>query len=487
VTPLKVWAGRAFVGGLAPIVVFGSRFAANVVLSRLLAPEEFGTAVAISVVLGLGGLATDVALDRFVMIDGSARGLSTAHLLAVSNGIFLATILVLFAPFAAGLFGIPKFAGSFALAAIVSVIGAFGHLGVKQIQRNYDYGPDTIAQVAANVASIIGLFIAAKLLRNHYAIIVGLGVQSAVYVVLSHVLAPTSYRFNCDKEMLFRALSFGLPLTLNGIGLAMLSQLDRVLVGHWFGVKELGLYAVIFSVSVVPTSLIINVFSRPSFSFLISDEETSRRPQRYRLLLTFYSLITSLYACWMVLTLDLLIPLIFGPSFTISPTAHVLFVLIACLRLQRSAAPTCLLLASGRTKQLAALNLSAGVGLIVAFVCVTISPTLEAMLVGVAVGEFLSFIAFFTTLGSAVTRGWRVLGDLASAISAPAIMAAALAFDAVPTWRERAVLLVIAMVTVAVQLSLELYRNTEFRKVVSGLPIVRGLPSYFARGEVCPD
>jgi hypothetical protein len=68
VTPFRVWAERALVGGLAPIVVYGSRFASNIILSRLLAPDEFGTAVAISVVLGLGGLATDVALDRFVII-----------------------------------------------------------------------------------------------------------------------------------------------------------------------------------------------------------------------------------------------------------------------------------------------------------------------------------------------------------------------------------------------------------------------------------
>ena len=63
------------------------------------------------------------------------------------------------------------------------------------------------------------------------------------------------------------------------------------------------------------------------------EQDTSARAERYQLLLTFYSLLTGLYACWMVLTLDVLIPLIFGPSFTISTLAHVLLVLIACLRL----------------------------------------------------------------------------------------------------------------------------------------------------------
>ena len=483
-TPFRVWAERALVGGLAPIAVYGSRFASNIILSRLLAPDEFGTAVAISVVLGVGGLATDVALDRFVIIDGSSRALSTAHLLAALNGIFLAGVLVLAAPLTAKLFGVPNFTESFAIAAGISAVGAFAHLGVKQVQRNYNYGPDTVAQVTANVLGILGLLVAATAFHNHRAIIVGMGLQSVTYVLLSHVLAPSSYRIRCDKETLFRALLFGLPLMLNGIGLAAMSQLDRVLVGSWFGVKELGLYAVIISMAVVPASLINGIFSGPSLSFLLSNgQETSARAERYQLLLTFYSLLTGLYACWMVLTLDILIPLIFGPSFTISTSAHVLLVLIACLRLQRSGAPTSLLLASGRTKQLALLNLSAGFGLLVAAACLAVWPSLEAMLIGIAIGELTSFTVFFTTLGKAVTRGRHVVADLVRVIAVPAVMAAALAWKPYPTSDTRGMLLLIGMLAVLAQLSLELYRNSRFRTVVARSSIGRGLQGYFAATE----
>lgn len=483
-TPLRVWAERGLLGGLAPIVVYGSRFASNIILSRLLAPDEFGTAVAISVVLGIGGLTTDVALDRFVMINASPRALSTAHLVAAVNGIFLAGVLVLGAPVAAGIFGVSNFAASFALAAGVSAVGAFAHLGIKQIQRNYNYGREAVAQVTANVLGTLGLLVAATAFHNHRAIIVGIGLQSATYVLLSHVLAPSSYRFSYDKEMLFRALSFGLPLTLNGIGLAASSQLDRVLVGSWFGVKELGLYAVIIAMSVIPASLILNVFSNPSLSFLLSKgEDVAARRERYQLLLTFYSLVTGLYACWMVLTLDVLIPLIFGPSFTISASAHVLLVLIACLRLQRAGAPTSLLLASGRTKQLAMLNLSAGSGLLVAAACVAVWPNLEAILVGIAIGELASCTIFFTTLGKAVTRGRHAVADLVSAVAVPAVMAAALAWKPYPTWDTRGMLLLIGMLAVLAQLSLELYRNSSFRSVVARSSIGRGLQGYFAATE----
>jgi O-antigen/teichoic acid export membrane protein len=473
VTPLRVWAERIVVGGLAPLVMYGSRFVGNIILSRLLAPDEFGTAIAISVVLALGGLVTDVALDRFVIINGSERALSTAHMLALANSLLLALALVVSAPLTAGLFGVANFAGSFALAAALSAVGGFAHLGVKQIQRNYNYGPDTTAQVVANLAATAALFLSATALRDHRAILVSLAVQSVVYVILSHVLARTPYQLSSDKPALRQALSFGLPLMLNGVGLAIMSQLDRFLVGHWFGVKELAVYAVIFSMSVVPTYLIVNVFSSPSLSFLLAGGQAgSERSERYRLLLGFYTILTSLYAVWMALTLDVLTPLIFGPSFTISPSAHILFVLIACLRLQRSGAPSTLLLASGRTKQLALLNLSSGLGLLIAFVCVVMWPRLESMLVGIVIGEFISFTIFFTSLERATTRGSTASIDVVAALATPAVMAAALAWSPVVTGQARGILFLIGVIAVCAQLSFELYRNVKFRNLLLPFPRV---------------
>lgn len=484
----RLWAGRIFVGGLAPISVYGSRFASNIILSRLLAPDQFGTAVAISALLGLGSLATDVALDRFVMIDGTPRGLSTAHLVTAATGLILTGILIAVAPFAARLFGVANDAGSFALAAAISAIAGFANLGVKQIQRNYNYGPDAIAQVSANLAGLVALLIAATLLRNHRAIIVGLGVQSVLYVLMSHLLAPTRYKMRCDRRTLVRALSFGLPLTLNGIGLATVSQVDRVLVGHWFGVKELGLYAIVFSMSVVPTSLIVSTFSGPSLSFLLSDhQDASARATRYRLLLAMYALVSGLYACWLAISLDVLVPLIFGPSYSLTAPAHVFFVLISCIRLLRSGAPTALLLASGKTSQLAILNLSAGIGLVVASMCIMFWPTMESMLFGIVVGELIAFTLFFTTLGKAVTRAGSIFADLMTCMSAPVVISVALAWFPEPTWRSRGLVLLIGLVAVASQLYVELHRNAKFRAVFAEMPVIGHRLHGLLTREVCAD
>jgi O-antigen/teichoic acid export membrane protein len=470
----KIWAERILLGGLAPIAIFGSRFAANIILSRLLAPEEFGVAVAINVVLGLGWLATDVALDRFVMIAGTQRAVATAHLLAIGNASLLALIIAIAAPALAVIFGVPQFVESFRMAAVVAIIHGFAHFGLKQIQRNFNYGPEAIAQVTSSIAALGALFIVAVVFRDHRAILASLAVQASIYMMLSHVLARPRYRVILDKKTLRRALAFGLPLTVNGIGLAIMSQLDRVLVGYWFGVAQLASYTVMVSMSLVPATLIGSVISPPSFSFLLSEpSDPASRASRYDLLLACYSVVTGLYACWIALTLDVVTPLVFGRAFAVSPSAHVLLVLIACLRIQRSGAPTTLLLANGQTKKLAALNLSSGLGFLAAAVGVMISPRLETMLLGIAMGDFISCIIFFMQVRAVVARGGSLSGDLLSGLMVPAVMGFVLTLNPAATWEARAILLGVGCVAVSAQLYFEVLRNERLRGIILEVVINR--------------
>jgi NhaP-type Na+/H+ and K+/H+ antiporter len=169
----------------------------------------------------------------------------------------------------------------------------------------------------------------------------------------------------------------------------------------------------------------------------------------------------------MILTLDLLTPAIFGAAFAISPLAHILFTLIACLRLLRGGAPTALLLASGRTRRLALLNLTAGFGLMIAFFCVLARPRLESMLIGIAIGEAISFTVFFTLSEKAIKRRSMVLIDLAAAVLAPIALVLALAWSPQITWQAREILFVLGSIIVVAQLAFELNRNRKFRALFS--------------------
>ena len=412
------WVRRLFIVATGPVATYGSRFLRNLILSRMLAPDEFGAALAITVVLGLIGQVTDVALDRFVMIEGTEPSLSTSHAVSVCRALLVAGITILIAPEMADIFGLRADWQSFAVAGGLSAIGGFGHLGVKQVQRTHVYAPEAYSRLVANIAAVAALFPAVALFHDHRAIVLSYLVEWSGYVGASHLLSRTRYTWSLNRVLMGKIVSFSLPLTINGIGLAFINQLDRVIVGHWFGVKVLASYSVALSLSVMPTAIVVSTLSNISLSYLLSSPpDSGERALKYRYLTFFFGFLSTLYLVALCLSLNIFIPLIYGPAYSVTQAQQVLFAAIAYFSLQRSGAPTALLLAAGRTRMLAALNLSAGVGLVYALVLISILPSITEVLVGLLVGEFTAFALSLILADD--RRNWRSNLFLYLAISIP--------------------------------------------------------------------
>jgi len=154
------------------------------------------------------------------MISESANSqtLPAVHVLSIARGTLVALVLAISAPATATLFGVPQFAGSFAIAASIPLVTSFSHLGIKQVQRNYVYLPDTLAIVFANISALLILVPAILIFHDHRAIIASFMTEASVYVVASHALAREQYLVRSDRVMLRAALEFGFPLLVNGIG-----------------------------------------------------------------------------------------------------------------------------------------------------------------------------------------------------------------------------------------------------------------------------
>jgi O-antigen/teichoic acid export membrane protein len=464
ISKVKIWVTRSSIISIAPAVEFASRFSRTVILSRSLATDEFGIAVAITVMLGIASLVTDVAIDKFAVIEADESGreaLAAAHMLSLVRGGVLSLILAASAPLTAALFGVGDSADSFALAALAPFISSFVHLGIKQVQRHYDYAPETWCLLFSNGTAICALLIAVAIFHDHRAIVVSVLVEAAAYVLASHLMARTPYRLKANKELVRRALSFGIPLMLNGIGLALMAQFDRALVGHWFGVDMLAKYSVVLSVSVVPISLVLRIFGTMSLSFILSNVRNRViAPNQYGFLVSLFAVLALIYSLFVVLTLDWGTPLIFGRSFNVNLSMHILVTVIAFLRLQRGGAPTNLFLATGRTKELALLNLSAAAGLILAWTFLLWSPRFEMLLLGLAVGDVLSFLLLLLASATVVSLNKKYLiVNLSVAFAILAVILGTLTLNPDVNVMARLTIFGVGIIGVAVQIAVGLWSD----------------------------
>jgi O-antigen/teichoic acid export membrane protein len=459
VSKIKIWIARTSLISIAPTVEFGTRFARTVILSRLLGGDEFGICVAITVMLGTASLVTDVAIDKFAVIEANESGgeaLAAAHMLSLIRGGLLLLVLVVAAPATAALFNVSQYAGSFALAGLTPFISSFVHLEIKQVQRHYDYAPETWSLVLSNVAGVCTLLAAISIFGDHRAIVASFLMESAVYVFVSHLLAQTPYRLKVNRAMIRKALAFGIPLMFNGLGLALLSQFDRALVGRWFGVDMLAKYSVWLSISVVPISLVLRVFGTLSLSFILSHvSKGDPSSGYYRSLVFFFAVLAALYSLLVALTLDWAAPAIFGPSFEVDPGVHLLLTAIVFFRLQRGGAPTCLLLAMGRTRELAILNLCGGIGLGLAIAFLYWSPRFEMLLLGLMIGDIICLSLFYFVSSTVVkTDKSHLTADLGMAIIVLAIILGMLTCYPEFDLARRVVLLGVGVTAVGVQIAL---------------------------------
>jgi len=382
-------------------------FVRMLILTHVLGPYEFGFAAAISATYATIEQITDIAIYRFVFSSHRSiyhETLSGAHALTIIRGVFLAgCILVVSYPLACTLATCGDWP-SFSWLAPITIIKSYEHLEIRVAERDYRYWPQFIASLVSHGSGLIALTVIAYKTGSHYGFIAYLVVQAMVYVLASHLLAAKRYQAKFCSPYLQRAFEFGLPLMLNGAGLAIVGQGDRLMVGSLLGLPFLGLYAVIVLAGLVPIGGIFRILG-PLFLAGLHNAHPDKGEYESRLQL-FSRAVPIIAGCYGLLLVALLkptLPIVFGERYVISDVEVLLVALIAFARIVRIEPYTSVLLNFQRTKELAIANLSTIAGLIVATFLAWIYHSIESVLVGILLGEMVG-ICVVTLLASRLLK-----------------------------------------------------------------------------------
>jgi O-antigen/teichoic acid export membrane protein len=175
---------------------------------------------------------------------------------------------------------------------------------------------------------------------------------------------------------------------LNGMGLAIMGQGDRLMVAAILGLPFLGLYAVIILTAIVPTLGLSKILTPILFAGLNNAHvEMGEYDARMEFFSRMTPVIAACFSLCLIAFLKSIFPLVFGARFLVSDVSVLLVALIAFLRVVRSEPFTSLLLHTQNTGKLAVANLSTLTGLIVATWLAIIYQSIEAVLTGGLVGE----------------------------------------------------------------------------------------------------
>lgn len=289
---------RAVRGGFAKLcgqaANFVLRLASIAILSRLLNPEEFGLVAMATVATGVYGLFTSAGLSSATVQKETITDAQVSTLFWVNIGVgaLLALACVVTAPILVAFFHEPRL---FWLTIAMSAGFLFNAAGVQHfalLQRQLRYvavaGIETVAQVVSSLVAI-----AMALADFGYWSLVTMAIVSPA-VATACMWSATSWipgppRLRAGTGAMLR---FGGTLTLNGLVVYVAYNLEKILLGRFWGADALGLYGRAYQLVTIPTDNLNWAVGGVAFSALSRLQHDPVRLKNY--FLKGYSLVVSL-------------------------------------------------------------------------------------------------------------------------------------------------------------------------------------------------
>ena len=314
---------RTIRGGLARLCAQGANFfirlCSLMVLARLLGPKDFGLVGMVTAFTGILTLFRDfglssAAIQRTHVTD---EQISTLFWINIFVGMLLGFLAVAGAPIIAAFYHEPRLVGVTAVLALGFVFNAAGVQHSVLLQRQMRF---TALAVINTVGLIAGTAIGIGGARAGYGYwaLVGMTVTIPLISTVGFWLTTAWVPGMPHRQTGIRSmLRFGGTVTLNGLVSYLANNVEKVLLGRFWGVDALGIYGRAYQLVNIPTDNLNFAAGEVAFSALSRLQDDPIRLKRY--FLTGYSVVLALtlpmtIAC--ALFADDVILVVLGPKWS---------------------------------------------------------------------------------------------------------------------------------------------------------------------------
>jgi lipopolysaccharide exporter len=327
------------------------RFATNVVLARLLTPDDFGV-VAIALVVGLlldqlKDLGTGSAIIQRERL--TAVLLNSVFFLNMGMGALLAGAMYFGAGPVAVALGNSDSRPAIQALAGVTFITSLSQIHHALLRRDLRYGVIAVITSVNALTTAVVSIVAAFMGMNYWALVLGIAVGSIVDCLMVWTYDRWRPRWAVDLASIRSIWRYSWHLFLTNLLFLFFNQIDKVIVSHFLGLRDLGTYAVAQRTVTGPATSVgsvVNEVSFPAFARRQNDHAALRngylRASRAVALITFPAM------CGLAVLATPLVAVVFGPDWTgLVPVIWLLAPVGAIQAVTNSSSQ--LLLAKGRT------------------------------------------------------------------------------------------------------------------------------------------
>jgi O-antigen/teichoic acid export membrane protein len=278
----KAMRGGVFLGS-GSVAEQASRFARNMILTRLLAPSAFGAMAIVMSSSSIVGALTEVGLRAAVIQNprgGEKAYLNAGWWMGMSRALTMYVIIFAMAPWVAHFYGNAELSGLLRVALLGTLFdGAMSPHSILA-QKEMKFGRWTVISNGGAICGVILTVILSLVRRDVWALAIGFSSENAFRCLFSYILYPGLPLLGWDRHAArdlfkFSRQNFGLSF-LNLI----FSRTDIFVLGKLYSATALGLYTMAVYLVQTPSVFLTSMLAQtlfPSFAHVQDNKERINR------------------------------------------------------------------------------------------------------------------------------------------------------------------------------------------------------------------
>jgi PST family polysaccharide transporter len=240
------------------VVRHGAGFLINIILARLLGPEPFGIVALATIVISIGNLVVDSGLNASLVQKKELKPCDIKYVFTIQIllGISFYLLIVLSAPLIAKLFKEAEIIPVLRVLSLMIVLQAASQTSMGLLKRNLMFKR---IQQAVLVSYLLGYLLLGLPLafagKGVWSLVTAQLVQSFIFLIVVYLSArhPIAFSFRDENKV----TRFGINILGANIANWIISYLDTVIIGRWFGSEVLGLYNRSMALAYTPVNIIV--------------------------------------------------------------------------------------------------------------------------------------------------------------------------------------------------------------------------------------
>lgn len=248
------------------------QFASSLILTRILAPADFGIMVTAGIVLQLTQLFSDMGFQTVLIQKGTRMRqgqLDAAFSLALIRGVGLFIIILVCSEFLAGFYQDHRLQFVLQLLAFNLIFQGLENPAFVILIKQLQVGRQLIFETLISMGTLIITVACALITEDFYGLVYGSVGGSCLRTLCSYLAVPRKAQLRWHRRGMLSIWSMGSQLMINSIITYLLFNMDRLSLGRLIGMSELGSYNIGRNLAVTAELIAMQVCARsllPAFS-----------------------------------------------------------------------------------------------------------------------------------------------------------------------------------------------------------------------------